>query len=540
MSNFLSSQLAELNQGDWTGILKTPVTAREAVAAGDQSHYKQVAGVFLGVHPDKDEYLEFLYDLAHDPSLQIVLLSEQLDKQIETERFQAIQRILLILQNEKLSMNRFIAFMEGERLIPSFQDGEKSRKIREVFRQVVELFSESHPDGLQDHDFRRVAVDLVKWMWNHAGVWMEQGDYRSSAPKILWYGEASKSEAYFLYFLILLEFDVLIFNPAGKNDLEAVDQAKMVPVLQLGAGVPGLDTFPASRPVRRATVAFKASQEMDRVLHGDDSMLYKPWQFRNYAPSALTLKTTYDELFLLIKERAFIRPNFEVRNERVYIPNIFAKVSGITRNRREYWDRVEGLSEYDLALTIRSYPFSREVRANNIFHYQNALGSDGALDPEKMIEASWWRHKQLPSGLQQGIAHAISRYSGQPRLKQLPHEDHHTLQLYLFNQAMDIPLDAIRLLQKFDYSQEVPRIVIFKSGQNGSNMTRSDAALLLLLNEIGIDIVILNPTGQNDIEMYIDEEFYDTHWLDEVSFEQELREPSIIKKFLKKFSNKGN
>ncbi|MBM7690923.1 hypothetical protein JOC77_000326 [Peribacillus deserti] len=534
MSNFLSSQFIDIKQEGWVSILKTPVKSRTSFIVGEQTVYSQAAGVFLGVHPDKDDYFEFLYELAHDPSLTIFILSEHLNKQIETVRFQAIQRILLILQNEKLSMNRFIAFMEGERLIPHFQNPENTKKIREAFKLVFERFSDNHSNGLQHPDFRRVAVDIVKWMWNHANEWMNTEDYLVSAPKIVWYGEASKSEAYFLYFLILLKFDVLIFNPAGKNDLLQADKEKAVPVLEFGPGSKEAEPFPKTKPIRRTTVAFRASQEIDRVLHTDDSMLYKPWQFRTYTPAALTLKTTYDELFLLIKEKAFIRPNFEVRNETVWIPNIFAKVSGISKNRREYWDRVQGLSETELSLTVRSYPFSREVRANNLFHYQNSLGRDGLLDPEKMLQGNWWRYKMLPTGLQHGVAHAISRYCAVPKLKRLPHEDEHALQMYLFNQAMDIPLDAVRLLQKFDYAQEVPRIVLFKSEQSGSIFSRSDAALLLLLNEIGIDIVILNPTGQNDIEMYVDEEFYDSHWLEEVSFEQDFREPSLFKKIFKK------
>ncbi|PLT31102.1 YceG family protein [Peribacillus deserti] len=534
MSNFLSSQFIDIKQENWVSILKTPVKSRASSSAGEQPAYSQAAGVFLGMHPDKDDYLEFLYELAHDPSIHIYMLSEHLNKQIETARFQAIQRILLILQNEKLSMNRFIAFMEGERLIPHFQNPEYTKKIREALKVVFEKFSSSHKNGLQDVDFRRVAVDMVKWMWNHAYEWMDSEDYLASAPKILWYGEASKSEAYFLYFLITLGFDVLIFHPAGKNDLLAADTEEAVPVLEFGPAAEVLEPFPKTKPIRRTTLAFRASKEIERVLHTDDSMLYKPWQFRSYTPAALTLKTTYDELFLIIKERAFIRPNFEVRDETVWIPNIFAKVSGISKNRREYWDRVQGLSESELSLTIRSYPFSREVRANNLFHYQNSLGSDGTLDPEKMLQGNWWRYKQLPTGLQLGIAHAISRYCDSPRLKPLPHEDRGALQMYLFNQAMDIPLDAVRLLQKFDYAQEVPRIVLFKSEQSGSIFSRSDAALLLLLNELGVDVVILNPTGQNDIEMFVDEEYYDVHWLEEVSFEQDFREPSLFKKIFKK------
>ena len=42
-------------------------------------------------------------------------------------------------------------------------------------------------------------------------------------------------------------------------------------------------------------------------------------------------------------------------------------------------------------------------------------------------------------------------------------------------------------------------------------MQRSDAALLLLLNHFGIDIIIYNPAGHNDIENYLDRRCYLIH-----------------------------
>ena len=66
-------------------------------------------------------------------------------------------------------------------------------------------------------------------------------------------------------------------------------------------------------------------------------------------------------------------------------------------------------------------------------------------------------------------------------------------------------------MQKFDYSQEVPKVILYNNAMNGT-FVRSDAALFLLLNQFGIDIVIYNPPGQNDIENFLDERIFDVHW----------------------------
>ncbi|MCM2531903.1 YceG family protein [Neobacillus pocheonensis] len=118
-----------------------------------------------------------------------------------------------------------------------------------------------------------------------------------------------------------------------------------------------------------------------------------------------------------------------------------------------------------------------------------------------------------------------------PALKPLPMESTEEVKIYLFSQSMFMPKNITQLLEKFDYSQQVPKFIIYNNELTGI-LSRSDAALLLLLNHFGIDIVIYNPPGHNDIENYLYESLYDKHWLDEVVFELEYKEPSILKKVL--------
>ena len=80
-------------------------------------------------------------------------------------------------------------------------------------------------------------------------------------------------------------------------------------------------------------------------------------------------------------------------------------------------------------------------------------------------------------------------------------------------------------MQKFDYSQEIPKLVLYNNGVNGT-FTRSDAGLFLLLNQFGMDIIIYNPPGLNDIENFLDEKVFDAHWLEDLVFEQEYKERS--------------
>ncbi|MBP0726696.1 YceG family protein [Bacillus sp. RG28] len=527
------------NNYEWLTTLKQPSSQRQDIQqVGEFIQYNQIAWQILGSTTDVDEYFENLYDLTHDEYLNICLLSEELDKNISNEMFQDIQKILSINTAEHgLSVNRLIAFLEGSQLIPKHENQDIHLHIRNQIKTVLTKFKDSNTNGFLDNNFRRVLVDLVKWLHNHIKKWLEN-DFPRNSPLILWYGDMTFSESYFLYLLILIGFDVVIFHPEGKDMLSILTGENDGSTIYTLPATTPLVPFPKTKPARKETVAHKASKEIERLIHTDDSLLFKPWQFRNYATRSITLKTTYDELFILHKERAMLRPNFEVKNNIVQIPVFFSKIVGVPKNRREYWEKVEQLTYHEITHTIDHLPFTNFIKGNNQYHYQNALGQDGILDPQKMMESNWWKYKELPNGLQFGLALAIARYVENVVIKPLANEAKQQTQLFLFNQVMNIPVEILRLLQQFDYTQQVPKLLIYNTEQNGT-LSRSDAALLLLLNEFGIDIILLNPTGQNDIEMFIEEKYFDTHWLDEVSFDQEFQElkvhgQSILKRVIKK------
>lgn len=45
-------------------------------------------------------------------------------------------------------------------------------------------------------------------------------------PAVIWYGEANKSQLYFLYYVMLIGCDVVLFHPEGKDQFRELDQKK--------------------------------------------------------------------------------------------------------------------------------------------------------------------------------------------------------------------------------------------------------------------------------------------------------------------------
>ncbi|TDL76895.1 hypothetical protein E2R56_01565 [Rhodococcus qingshengii] len=527
--NQLNVRPLSLSYENWLDMLKKPMSERpEFLIDKGTIQIGQVLGKFLGIPIDSDEYYNQLFEYVSTPDLDLHLLSENsLNKNIDNQHFQSIQKVFNIGQEQKLSINRFTAFLDGEQLLYKSKVPAIHRKVREAMIGTLELFTHCEKDGLKNHELRRVLVDLIKWSMNHLNPLLESIDLQKGMPKFLWYGDMKRSQPYFVYYLMKLGCDLVIFHPDGTDVLAGYLEEEIFthhfPNKQQA------EPFPTEKRNRQTTVAYRASREIETILNQEGSGLYKPWQLRDYTPSSITLKTTYDELFILGREMAMVRPGFEVETGQVKIPSLFAKIQGVSKNRKEYWDRIQNLTEFEHSLLIRQLPFTWSSSNDFRFHYRNGLGRDGLLNPEVMMQAHYWPYSFLPTGLQKGIANAIRRICEKPGLKSLPGESMEEVSIYLFSQAMFTPKEIIQLMEKFDYSQHVPKLIIYNNESRGI-LSRSDAALILLLNQFGIDIIVYNPPGHNDIENFLQESLFDTHWLEDVVFDLEYKEPFKLKR----------
>jgi hypothetical protein len=149
------------------------------------------------------------------------------------------------------------------------------------------------------------------------------------------------------------------------------------------------------------------------------------------------------------------------------------------------------------------------------------------MDEEKLLNWSKWPYLHLPTGLQRRLAHEICELCNRLEVTNKSIHQEETLKIKLLSKLLEIDDKFIKLVQKFDFPQEVPKIIIFNNEING-DLSFEDAIVLRLMNKLGLDIVIFNPTGHNDIENYIDKSFYDIHRLETVEFNLSFKEKSFL------------
>ncbi|CAM4049289.1 YceG family protein [Mesobacillus thioparans] len=520
-----------LTEESWLSFIKVAANERPLYKKeGNVLQFGQVAASFAGIPQGEDEYYSQLSEYVHSHGL--VLLSEDsLFNKLETDRLQTIQTAISSTQSRNPSINDFVLMLEEKNFLLKLEHPIMNLQIKLALIEMLKKCSENEDGGLVGEGFVQVFLDVLGWTLTYLDEYLYKADPEKNMPAFLWYGNYTKSHQYLLFFLLEVGCDVISFTPAGGDALGIAAEAGHATFRRNYPKKRDPERFPAEQIRNSATVAYRASKEIENILTDTGGLLYKSWQLRDYVPSVITLKTTYEELFMVAEEKAMVRPYFEMKDKSVSIPALFAKINGVSHNRREYWKRLHRLILQENAFLVKTLPFSTGANSDFRFHYHKSMDREGFLDPQKMSGAHYWKYHHMPEWLQTAIATAIRRICANPWLKAQNNEKVDDVRVYLFTQGMQIPENILKMLQKFDYSQEVPKVIIYNNELNGS-ITRPDAALLLLLNQLGADLVIYNPAGRSDIEKFIDKRIFVSHWLEDVVFDQELREPSVMKKII--------
>lgn len=524
MDHQLSWTLMDITKENYQLAIAIPYSKRPTYQLSNQLEFCQVFGLIQGVHFHQEDYLNELFSLVHESKTVQLIGGDYLNKQIDNSYFQKIQRIFTIHQEQQLSVNRFVAFLDGEMLLPKCNQPSIHRNIRRSFIEVLKLFEQKSPNGLNDPQLRRVLVDLIKWTENHLQA-LKAVSNLEDLPKFLWYGPATLSQQYFLFLIYQLGLDCYIYDSSKEQTYIGLED---IPKIVLENS--GVFEFPNERVQRVTTVAYRAAREIDSMLQTEESVFFRPWALREHSVSSLTLKTTYDELFIMAKAQSFIRPNFNVASNKVTIPVVFGKIMGVSRNRKEYWDRLFEMTNQENSYLIKQFPILHETNADFSLHYKNAL-TNNQLDVQKLMRGNYWKPlSRLPQSIQQTIAEGlVETVESVDLFHPIGNETKEELKVYLFKQVTRIPEEMVRMIQKYDFSKEVPKIILYLNEKTGY-LSRCDSVLLLFLNKIGFDVLIYNPTGHNDIEQFLVTHLYDIHWLDDMVFDLEMKEPSIKKR----------
>lgn len=361
------------------------------------------------------------------------------------------------------------------------------RLMQRAFAQVMRLAEKDQPSP---NRLLTTAVVLLCRIRRWHGA-LFKGWKPGDAPAfILMGGCADADDALYIRFLARMPVDVLLPAPNLERPCALADDR----LLEL-TGDESLDAaqFPRDdATLRLSTMAASAERDLDALLYAD-SGLYRNRQFAR--ANAVTLRTTFDELFILWDQELRYRPGFSADGAGVTMPVLYAKVSGVEGGRlADYWQRVRQLAGKD-ALYVRQLPMPQDGGFQALA--QRYLKKD-RIDREGLK-----RDRRYPFGLLRDELqeHILDKLQLMLDRRLIAGTFVNGTEYTVVATALGMGKALLRMLQAFDFTRKSPKVVAVDAKEGGA--TLQDAILLTLLNLLGFDVALFVPTGYQTVERFL-------------------------------------
>lgn len=334
-------------------------------------------------------------------------------------------------------------------------------------------------------------------------------------PVVLYYGDISQSEVYFLNFIMQCGFDVVYISP-NKINLKTVVDKNLNGLMQIFElpQTKESGTYPTKAiKTKVATVAYNAERDLDTMLYGGDTGIYRSFQFPN--SQSVTLKTTFEEISILWKQEARFRTGFTTSGNLVSVPNIFAKISGVEDgNMNAYWDDVRDMLTPETILIIKK-PNPAENASEDLSAYRQFY-RNGEIDTEKLKASTMNKYSYLPDRIQDMLFYKLQETVSSNFIKLQGDE----LMCSVLHFGMNLGKDFLQLVQRFDFTKTIPKLIYIDTVED--TFTLSECIQTVMCNLIGFDVLIYTPTGYKNIETFVSVDAFEEHIMNQFVYQTEV------------------
>jgi len=82
--------------------------------------------------------------------------------------------------------------------------------------------------------------------------------------------------------------------------------------------------------------------------------------------------------------------------------------------------------------------------------------------------------------------------------------------------GLNIDKEILKILQKFDFTKDIPKIVVVDTIED--TFSKVECIQLLLFNLMGFDVIIYTPTGYKNLETHISPNAFETYNMNEYKY----------------------
>lgn len=323
-------------------------------------------------------------------------------------------------------------------------------------------------------------------------------------PAIFYYGIPNKDDIVFLCFAQRCGFDVICASSdkAVEEAFAACSFAEKMQRYSMQNTKP-LMPFP-SRMVKAkiATVAYTAERELDGMLYSGDTM-FRDMQFKRM--QGAVLRTTFEEIELLWDQPAKYRTGFAVKGDTVVVPTIFAKINGVKDgDLKPYWQYVDESLTPESIYIIKA-PSTRRPNLNVARDYA-PFHTGKHIHIEELLRSRLNKYGFLSDALQHLVLEKLQEILDDGMLT---FENEQEMTDYVLYAGLNLDRSVLRLLSGFDFTKDVPKIVIVDTIEEP--FSKLECTQLLIFSYLGFDILVFSPAGYRDLETYISGDAFETH-----------------------------
>ena len=358
------------------------------------------------------------------------------------------------------------------------------------------------------------AMKIVTWLYRCTQARKYSVAYED-IPVVLYYGDISQSEVYFLLFMSMCGFDVIYISPNLNNQKTVVDKNidGRLQVFSLPQSKESGEYPKKAVKMKVSTVAYNAERDLDTMLYNGDTGIFRSFQFPN--SQSVTLKTTYEEIAILWKQEARFRPGFATAGNLVSVPNIFAKISGVQDgDTGKYWDGVRDKLTPETILIIKQ-PNKTETSATDLSVYRQFY-RNGEIDTEKLKSSMLNKYSYLPDRIQDMLFYKLQETCSSRFLKLEGDE----LMCSVLHYGMNLSREFLQMVQQFDFTKKIPKLIYIDTIED--TFTLEECIQTVLCSLIGFDVLIYTPSGYKNLETYVKNDAFEEHIMNQFLYKTEI------------------
>lgn len=329
-------------------------------------------------------------------------------------------------------------------------------------------------------------------------------------------GCKNANEELFIRFIARLPVDVLIIVPNLNSSCCLKDKVLYEVTYEDSME---LNKFPrdSGSNLNIGTAAYHAERDLVQNLYQDTGM-YRNKQYNKAI--AVKLRTMYEELAIIWDKELRYRPNFSTIDDRVNMPVIFSKVSGVKNNDlSKYWSGIKSLLTEDTIL-IKDVPFIEHNSPNPVKLYVNDFFKNGKLQRNRIKESKGYQYGFIREEMQE---HMLDKLEIMIEDRMIAGIFENGMEYTVIATVLNINKEWLRRIQKFDFTKKNPKIIYINTTENIISI--EDSILMVFLNLIGFDVLFFVPTGYQSVENHIKRDLLEEHQIGEYVYD--LRVPNF-------------